>query len=324
MARENTTDQIRQVRNRVHLAGRVAELTVTEGDTKKGVPYISLEGVVQCGDDAVYDVHFKTFSQAKKANGEDSKAYTNIKEWASKAVPMTKNKENCTWVDMVGSLRCRDYVSREGKLIQGIEYNMTLFNDFKDYACEIDLEGYIAGIKDEVRKNGDDEVETGRKIIRLFSREQLGTAIIDYTRIIVPKEYADQLEDNGFEQGRTATFYITLTPTQNSAPKKAGIGQQRVTEGRAYLEPLMTGADMPVDEDSSEALSTALMKAGMNERKAHLKEIEDAGYQGGSSNNSSSASATPTNRGGNAFGGTTAKKEKEAIEAVDDDGEFPF
>ena len=323
MAKENTTDQIRQVRNRVHLAGRVAELTVTEGKTKKDIPYISLEGVIQCGDDAVYDVHFKTFSQAKKANGEDSKAYTNIKEWASKAIPMTKSKENCTWVDMVGSLRCRDFVSREGKLIQGIEYNMTLFNDFKEYACEIDLEGYIAGIKDEVRKNGDDEVETGRKIIRLFSREQIGTAIIDYTRIIVPKEYADQLEDNGFEQGRTATFYITLTPTQNSAPKKAGIGQQRVTEGRAYLEPLMTGADMPIDEDSPEALPTALMKAGMNERKAHLKEIEDAGYQGGSSNNSSSASTTSSNRGGNAFS-STAKKEKEAIEAVDDDGEFPF
>ena len=70
MAKENTTDQIRQVRNRVHLAGRVAELTVTEGDTKKGIPYISLEGVIQCGYDAVYDVHFKTFSQAKKANGE--------------------------------------------------------------------------------------------------------------------------------------------------------------------------------------------------------------------------------------------------------------
>ena len=131
------------------------------------------------------------------------------------------------------------------------------------------------------------------------------------------------MEDNGFEQGRTATFYITLTPTQNSAPKKAGIGQQRVTEGRAYLEPLMTGADMPVDEDSPEALPTALMKAGMNERKAHLKEIEDAGYQGGSSNNSSSASTTSSNRCGNAFS-STAKKEKEAIEAVDDDGEFPF
>lgn len=315
----SNTDQIRQLDNRVHLAGALAELSdINEGTTSTGIPYISFNAAVQCGPDAVHTVRFRTFVKSKKNDGTDSKNYAKIKEWAKKAVPMTKNKDNPTMVDMVGSLTDNPYVNASGTLVEATQYSMQLFGDFKDYAAEIDLEGFIHSVVDETKGADSDEV-TGRKRMRLITQDIFRNTI-DIKNIIVPKELVHPLEENDYEGGRTAKFFVTLMPNEAPAPvKSGGIGTQR-TSGANYLEWIMTGADPVISDESDKHLNPKLIKAAMTERKSRLDEIKEAGYQGGSSSNSSSSSSNSSSRNGigNASSRTSAAAE------VTEDEDFPF
>ena len=311
------TDQIRQLDNRVHLAGALAELSdINEGNTTAGIPYISFNGAIQCGTDAVYTVRFRTFVKSKKNDGTDSKNYAKIKEWAKNAVPMTKNKDNPTMVDMVGSLTDNPYINASGTLVEGTQYSMQLFGDFKDYAAEIDLEGFIHSVVDET-KGADSDETTGRQRMRLISRDIFRNTL-DIKNIIVPKELVRPLRDNDYDRGRTAKFFITLMPNEAPAPvKTGGIGTQR-TSGANYLEWVMTGADPVISVDSDKALDSKLIKDAMTERKSHLDEIKDAGYQGGSSSTKSSSSSVSSPRNGI---GTASSM---ASSPVSEDEDFPF
>lgn len=317
MAKMNDTDQIRQLSNRVHLAGALAELSdVNEGNTAGGIPYVSFRGAIQCGPSAVYTVPFRSFVKSKKADGTDSKNFAKVKEWLKDAKPMTKDKENPTMVDLVGSLTDNPYVNKEGKLVEGTQYSVQLFGDFKDYAAEIDLEGYIQKVTDETKGVDSDET-TGRQRIRLITRDIFRNTL-DIKNIIVPKDLVRPLRDNEYEDGRTAKLFLTLMPNEAPAPvKSGGIGTQR-TSGASYLELVLTGADPVVDEDSEDALSPKLIKAAMSERKSHLDEIKEAGYQGG--NSSDNKSSTSTSRNG--IGNVSSKAK--AVEEIPEDEDFPF
>ena len=311
------SDQIRDLTNRVHFAGRLAELEIAEGKTKKDVPYIRLTGAIQCSDDPADTYYFRSFAQAKKADGSDSKQYESIRNWAKEAVPMTKDKEGCTWVDASGSVYCQDYVNAQHQLQQNFEYRMSFFGPFKDYAKGIDLEGYIAGIRPEIKPGSDGE-ETGRAILRLISKERFGNNIIDFNNIIVPQEYADQLEDMGYVRGATATFFMNLVTTVEESKKKAGgFGEQRTTGATRKVEIVITGGNAAIDADEENALDGNTIKLAMAERKAHLDEIEAAGYQGGQKNKASGASESARTGFGTP---STAGK----APAVDDEGDFPF
>ena len=322
---EKNTDQIRQLTNNVRLAGAIAEIESKEGTTTQGIPYISINGSIQCGEDPVNTVRFRSFIKSQKADGSDSKNYVTVKEWLNKCVPMTKDKENCTFVDLRGSVVSNDYVNREGRLVEGFSYNMQLFNKFTEYACQIDMEGFIHSIIDETE--GEDGEPTGRKKLRLISRDIFRNTL-DIKNIFIPEELVGPIEDNDYEAGRTATFFIDLIPNHKEAPvQSGGIGKQRVTEGRTYLEMVLTGANPPIDEDSDKAIPVALVKAAMNERKIHLKEIEDAGYQGSSDGGSVTDSTTRNSIGGKATSSTktsSSKASSKKIDKVDDDDDFPF
>ena len=311
----SNTDQIRQLENRVHLAGILAELSdIVEGTTSNGIPYISFNGAVQCGPEAVYTVRFRSFVKSKKNDGTDSKNYAKIKEWVKTAVPLTKNTNNPTRVDMVGSLTDNPYVNASGTLVEGTQYSIQLFGDFKDYAAEIDLEGFIHSVVDET-KGSDSSETTGRKRMRLITRDIFRNTL-DIKNIIVPKELVRPLRDNDYDDGRTAKFFITLMPNESPAPAKSGgIGTQR-TSGTNYLEWVMTGADPVISIDSDKSLDVKLIKAAMTERKSRLDEIKAAGYQGGSSSNGSSSASSR-----NGIGTSSSMANSSPIT---EDEEFPF
>lgn len=320
MAKTNTsnTDQIRQLANRVHFAGTLAELSeMREGNTKDNVPYISFSGVLQCGEDAVYNIPFRTFVKSKKSDGTDSKNFAKVKAWYNSAVPMTVN-QNATKVDMVGSLTDNPYVNVQGKLVEGTQYNVQLFGDFKEYAAEIDLEGFVHSIVDETR--GEDADPTGRKRMRLITRDIFGNTI-DIKNIVVPQDLVDPLEDAGYGKGTTAKFFITLTPNSRPKPvKKGGIGVQRETQGLSYLEWIMTGAEEPIPEDNENYLDPKLIKKAMEVRKQHLEEVEEAGYQG----NQTPTGGTTTTANRNSVGGKSTAKTDDNFTEVEADEDFPF
>ena len=237
---------------------------------------------------------------------------------------MTKDKENATMVRMVGSLSANDYVASDGSLRETNIATMQFFNDFDEFACDLDIEGYIKSVTDEERGPDDDKKPTGRMRMRLIGMDFYHNAL-DFKSIVVPKDLADALEDNGYEQGRTAKMFLTWMVNSNEEPKpkKKGFGQQRVTEGRSFVELVLTGGDMAYDEDDDKmCISNQMAKAMMTERSNRLKELEEAGYQGGSTGSSSgSSNSGSSSRSGFGNKGSSSKK---MTPVVDDDDDIPF
>ena len=144
-------------------------------------------------------------------------------------------------------------------------------------------------------------------------------------------EFVKALEEGDYVKGRTTTFFVSLVPSEDTTPvKSGGFGTQR-TEGRSHLEMVITGGDPVIPEDSELSLDPKIIKKAMTERKSHLDEIVEAGYQG----NSNSGSSMSSSRSG--FGGDSASKnssngsfkssskdEKFEEMSDDDDDDFPF
>lgn len=310
------TDQIRRLTNSVTLAGYLADIKSKQGVDKNGVDYIRIRGQIQCGEESVMTRSFTSFIKAKKADGTDSENYEKVLDWVKKAVPMTKDKENATMVRLVGSLSANDYVGSDEQLHEGTVASMQFFNDFEEFACDLDIEGYIKSITDEERGPEDDKKPTGRKRLNLISMDFYHNAL-DIKNIIIPKDFVDALEDNGYVKGATAKMYVSWKPNEKSEanPKTKGFGQQRVTEGKSYLEMVLTGGDIAYDEDEQEdmIITPQMCKAMLNERASRLKELEEAGYQGSKGSNGSSA---PTGFGKKGSGKMSP--------VVDDDDDIPF
>lgn len=317
-----TTDQIRSLTNQVVYSGYLATLeNVKTGVDKNGSEYLSFRGTIQCGEDATLTRPFKSYIKAKKKDGSDSDNYAKVTKWVQEAVPMTKSKENATMVRMVGSLSANDYVGSDGSLRETNIATMQFFNDFDEFACDLDIEGYIKSVSEEERGPDDDKKPTGRMRMRLIGMDFYHNAL-DFKSIVIPKDLVDALEDNGYEAGRTAKMFLTWMVNSNEEPKpkKKGFGQQRVTEGRSFVELVLTGGDTAYDEDDEKlSISNGMAKAMLTERSNRLKEIEEAGYQGASSGSSSGSSSS--SRSGFGSKGSSSKK---MTPVVDDDEDIPF
>lgn len=284
-----------KLKNNVHFAGALAELSeLKKGISPDGTPNISFNGVIQCGETAVYNRNFKVFAKAKNSKGEDNQVYKNMLSWYKEAVPMTKDKVKCTMVDFGGSVNAFDYVGKDGTLHESLTYNMSFINEFKDYACYIDMDGYISSITDEMRGQGDDKTPTGRKVMSLLTMDFYHN-VLQMKKIFIPAEFVDQLEDNGYEKGRTVHAFFSYKPANtNAAPKRRTFGEVPTTSGASFLELVFTGGEIAYDEDGTQSITPATANSMMKERINHLKEIEAKGYQGGSSGGGSSSTTSGT------------------------------
>lgn len=326
----NNSDQIRTLQNVVVLEGALAELDKPmEGVTRDGINYVSIRGVVQCGDSGVYCKPFRGFFKEKKVNGEDSKVYKDVLEWLKTATPMTQDAENPTMVRLVGSLTDNIYVNREGKLVETNEVSVQFINEFKAFSASLQLEGYIKDIKPEVKGKDEDEHETGRYRLHFYSRDFYGNTI-EIKNIIVPKEAYGDIQAIGYDEGVTAKLNMEWQPSKDSgeAPKKksGGFGKQvdlATTSGNTYLELILVGGSDPYEEDSKDALSQKAIRILISNRTAKLKEVEAAGYLGNKSGGGASVGgfSAPKNSFGSKAKATTGSFAP--VEEVSDD-EIPF
>lgn len=281
------TEKIRNLKNEVRLGGFIAELSnIREGVTQNNIPYISFNGVIQCGEEQVYGVRFKTFVKSKKSDGTDSKNFAAVKQWIKTVIPKYKDvngttvvSDNPTFVEAIGSIVDHPYVNKENKLVEATEINLQFFRKFTNYKAELDIEGYVGSIINET-KAGDSEETTGRQKLQIISRD-IFSNILNVKNLIIPEDLVEAFNDGGYEKGITSTFYIEFQPHASLVPvKTGGIGVQRTTEGKPYLEWVVVGADSIIDSDSEKALKPSLIKQACIERQSKLKEIESKGYQG--------------------------------------------
>lgn len=296
------SDKIRQTVNNVVLTGKVAEFEKRTGTVEKtGAPYISVKGVIQFGTSKAESRHFEKFVQEyseKDGKRKENKAYPKVVEWANKVKSIADSSyEEATAVSITGSFATNDYVNSEEKLIETLKIDAAFFNDVDgDYKGTADIEGYIQSILPETK--GDDKDETGRLRVTILTTDFFGN-IIPVKNIIVPSDLREGFED-GYEVGQTAKVYIdfVLNKAEPKPKKKGGLGIQRETEGKSYVEMILTGADPAIDEDEEGALSKEAVKIALAERKAALKELEEKGYQGsnksGKSISNASSNSKPT------------------------------
>jgi len=282
------SDKVRQMANQVILTGKVTEFemktgTVANGDSK-GAPYVSIKGTIQFGDHKAMTRSFERYVQeyrVKDGKKNENKAYFPTLEWAKSVKSVAKtNWEEATEVSLTCSFSTNDYVNKENKLIEALRCTIAFINDVDgDYKAIADIEGYIQSIVAETK--GEDQIETGRLRVTILTNDFFGN-IIPIKNIIVPEELKEAFED-GYEVGQTAKVFVdfTLHKGEEKPKKSGGIGVQRTTDGKSYVEMILTGADPAVDEDEEGAFSKDAVRIGLAERKAELDKLKEAGYQGG-------------------------------------------
>ena len=290
------SDKIKQTVNNVVLTGKVAEFEKRTGIVAKtGAPYISVKGVIQFGTSKAESRHFEKFVQEyseKDGKKKENKAYPKVVEWANKVRSIADSSyEEATEVSITGSFATNDYVSSEEKLIEALKIDAAFFNDVDgDYKGTADIEGYIQSIAPETK--GEDKEETGRLRVTILTTDFFRN-IIPVKNIVVPADLREGFEE-GYEVGQTAKVYIdfVLNKAEPKPKKKGGLGVQRETEGKSYVEMILTGADPAIDEDEEGALSKEAVRIALTERKAMLKELEEKGYQGSNKTDKSNSSVS--------------------------------
>lgn len=290
------SDKVRQMTNQVVLTGKVTEFemktgTVANGDSK-GAPYVSIKGEIQFGEHKAMARSFERYVQeyrVKDGKKIESKAYAPTLDWAKSVKSVAKtNWDEATEVSLTCSFASNDYVNKEEKLIEALKCPVAFINDVNgDYKATADIEGYIQSIVPETK--GEDQVETGRLRVTILTNDFFGN-IIPVKNIIVPAELKEAFE-NGYEVGQTAKVFVdfTLHKGEEKPKKTGGIGVQRTTDGKSYVEMILTGADPALDEDEKDAFSKEAVRIGLAERKVELDKLKEEGYKG---NNGSGKSIT--------------------------------
>lgn len=315
---EKSSEQMRILGNFVHIAGILAELSyVKEGTDKNGNDFISIRGAVQCSpDDASYTAYFSIYNKEKTNSGADNKLYKATKAWLKTAVPMTQDKENASLVDLSGSIGINNYVGSDGTFNEVLVNNIKFFNNFKDYAYEMSIEGYIKNITDEEDEEGN---ATGRKKLTLISNDGFMNALKfeKNEALIIPVEYAEALDDAGYEIGRTVTVSCERHRLEVKPKVKAGgFGKQpALTTGKSRMVWVLVGGDPALEEDDKNAISSSQIKQLLAAQASRNDEIIARGYISG--NNDGKNSGT-VKKGG--FG-KKAGKNKEDDPGYDD---MPF
>lgn len=309
-------DVIKKFDNNVVLAGKLAELDeVREADDKNGKHYISVKGAIQCGESTTLIRNFECFIYEKTKKNEDSKAYTNMKSWLKNAVPMTKNAESPTMVEMVGNMKDGAYVNASEELKETVKYSMSLVNPFTEYRCDITLEGYVKNVSPEMR----DDKETGRLKVELVSMD-FSKNVMDIKNIIVPKEVVDGFSACGYEDGVLGKLYLSYVPHEDKAPTKGGFGK-KMTAGKSYSELTVVGAEDAVEIADEGGSDTVLDRDGVKNmlsvRKEYINELKEKGYQG-SKKESSVASS------GKSFAKKNSKAKKVEEDEDEDEDDLPF
>lgn len=295
------SDKVRQMTNKVVLTGKVTEFEMKTGTIQKGenkgAPYLSLKGSIQFGDHKAMERSFERFLQeyrVKDGVKKENKAYAKTLEWANSVKSVAKvGWDEATEVSFQCSFATNDYVNKEEKLVEALKQDISFINDVDgEYGATADVEGYISAITPEVK--GEDKEETGRLRVTILTNDYFGN-IIPVKNIIVPAELKEAFED-GYEVGQTAKVFITyeLHKGEEKPKKTGGIGVQRTTDGKSYVEMILTGADPAIDEDEEGAFSKEAVRIGLAERKATLEKLKEAGYQGSAGKSISNAKPAST------------------------------
>jgi len=277
------SDKIRSLVNTVTLAGKITEVEVKKGINANKSPDVRIKGEIQFGDTKTHTRKFETYAAEFNKDKKESKLYDKVLSFANTVKSVAKvGEDEATVVSIQAGFATNDYVSQKDKLIEGLKIEAKFFNDFNagdEFKGEADVEGYIQSIIPEVK--GEEEKETGRLRVTIITTDFFGN-IIPVKNIIVPANFKEAFEE-GYQEGQTAKLFIdfVVNKAEEKPVKSGGLGKQRVTQGKSYVEMILTGADPAFDEDDEMGISSEAIRIALSERKAKLDDLKSKGYQGG-------------------------------------------
>lgn len=299
--------EMRQALNKVEVVGVVKEHKLNTGSNKddKGNSnkYINGSLIVSCGDS---EITVKVFVNEKNKEGKVKKTYETLQKFIDEEyVTMAKDNDNAAVVRISGS---KDFVPKfsedifvpEGQLQCKSAINVDLgfgniFVDTKgsikedDYKATFDVEMFVSKIEDEIKKQGEDEEETGRVKITGYV-PSYGGKIFPITLIagIVEDEegefdFAEQIKD-GISEGDSVNFWgdINHLSIVEKVKKGGSLGRAKVEEKRTYINELVTTGGSVVDEEKE--WDEDIIEQAVKERASDMKTKEDEAKQGKNKN----------------------------------------
>lgn len=232
---------------------------------------------------------YRVFTYEKNSKGEDSKVYKGWQTFINEYKTKKEFGADADTVQIRYGIGINDYVNKQGQLVTGVlqlqANNITRVGADTEHMNDIELQNpVIASMKSEVK----DGKETGRGVINLFCVGHDGKAI-------PLTAYANEEDFEGmtdtYSQWDNAEISLSLTRAKNvvESNNKVAFGRKaKVTSGFAPEELIVIGGGYPIEEMEDEdgnlnIITKETVQAMLNERKAHLAEIETKGYQGGKS-----------------------------------------
>ncbi|MDC4245678.1 hypothetical protein [Clostridium perfringens] len=287
----------RTAMNKVELVGVVKEHQLKEGKGENG-KYINGSLVVACGE---AEVKLKVFVSEKTKEGKVKKSYETLNKFITEDyLTMAKNKDEAAVVRVYGSgdftpqFREELFVPENGKECKSvISVDLGFGNIYvdengkikeEDYKATFDIEMYVQEVEEEVKKNGEDEEETGRVKIKgcvpCYGGKAFPITLIAGTVIDDEGEFdfAEQIREN-VSEGDSMNFWGDINYISILEKKKKGgsLGRAKVEEKRTTIHELIaTGGEM-LDEEKEWEEET--IEKALKERAIDIKEKEDKAKQ---------------------------------------------
>ncbi len=287
----------RTAMNKVELVGVVKEHQLKEGKSDNG-KYINGSLVVACGE---AEVKLKVYVGEKTKEGKVKKSYETLNKFIKEEyLTMAKDKDEAAVIRVYGSgdftpqFREELFVPENGKECKSvISVDLGFGNIYvdennkikeEDYKATFDIEMYVQEIEEEVKKNGDDEEETGRVKIKgcvpCYGGKAFPITLIAGTVVDEEGEFdfAEQIREN-VSEGDSMNFWGDINYISILEKKKKGgsLGRAKVEEKRTTIHELVaTGGEVLDDEKEWE--EEAIEKA-LKERAIDIKEKEDKAKQ---------------------------------------------
>lgn len=276
-------NKIRQAENRIFIEGLLSEVNIEEKDIK-GKPAITGNVVIKTSATEEHEVN--VFSYKYKKDGTENGIYKGLVTVMNEYKSMAEvGKEEADRVRITtGQLGLNEYFGQDGQLKSYPKISSSFINRLKpseelNPKAEFEVEIFVQSVVPEIKN----DEETGRVIIKAYIVEY-GGKIFPFSFIVENEEAIPFVEAN-YESGKTVWIAgdIINKVEKKVVKKETAFGKDKEREvTNTTREYVVTGGDMPFDEENAKAYNIDEIKKALAERELSLEELKNKKSEGSS------------------------------------------
>lgn len=247
-----------EIKNTINLVGEVAELELTETQTKeKGIPMFAVKCTVKFGEENYEALTFKLLCTETNKDGQEKKSYAPMLEMFQSIVEnkltIADGAETPARIAVLAKFEDGFFWDADGnfKDVATVSSSYAKLATSKDgeNKAEFLMDVYLKDIKKETIKDSDgDEEETGRLRVSGFTWDFQGRPV-PFNNFVVEADLAEDFE-NYYEEGVMTKLEGTWKCTQEKAASEGkGIGKKK-ERTFTRTEKIITYGYDPYEEDS--------------------------------------------------------------------------